>query len=61
MTSYLYVRAPTVTSLNNMKILIITQKVDQNDDVLGFFHGWIAEFAKHCEQVTVYFLRARIW
>lgn len=36
-----------------MKILIITQKVDQNDDVLGFFHGWIAEFAKHAEQVTV--------
>ena len=36
-----------------VKILIITQKVDQNDDVLGFFHGWIAEFAKHAEQVTV--------
>jgi len=36
-----------------MRLLIITQKVDQNDDVLGFFHGWIAEFAKHCEQVTV--------
>lgn len=36
-----------------MRLLILTQKVDQNDDVLGFFHGWIAEFAKHCEQVTV--------
>lgn len=36
-----------------MRLLIITQKVDQNDDVLGFFHGWIAEFAKHAEQVTV--------
>ncbi|MHB1117943.1 MAG: glycosyltransferase family 4 protein [Minisyncoccota bacterium] len=36
-----------------VKILILTQKVDQNDDVLGFFHGWIAEFAKHCEQITV--------
>jgi len=36
-----------------MKLLILTQKVDQNDDVLGFFHGWIAEFAKHAEQVTV--------
>lgn len=36
-----------------VKLLILTQKVDQNDDVLGFFHGWIAEFAKHCEQVTV--------
>lgn len=36
-----------------MKLLIVTQKVDRNDDVLGFFHGWIAEFAKHAEQVTV--------
>ena len=36
-----------------MRLLIVTQKVDQNDPVLGFFHGWIEEFAKHCEQVTV--------
>lgn len=36
-----------------MKLLIVTQKVDQNDDVLGFFHGWISEFAKQSEQVTV--------
>ncbi|MFH0846024.1 MAG: glycosyltransferase [Patescibacteria group bacterium] len=36
-----------------MKLLIVTQKVDKNDDVLGFMHGWISEFAKHCEKVTV--------
>ncbi len=36
-----------------MNLLIITQKVDQNDDILGFFHGWIAEFAKHYKKVTV--------
>ena len=36
-----------------MNLLIITQKVDINDDVLGFMHGWIAEFAKHCEKLTV--------
>jgi glycosyltransferase involved in cell wall biosynthesis len=36
-----------------MRLLITTQKVDINDDVLGFFHGWLSEFAKHCEQVTV--------
>ncbi|MCK5285784.1 MAG: glycosyltransferase family 4 protein [Candidatus Pacebacteria bacterium] len=36
-----------------MKLLILTQRVDKNDDVLGFFHDWIAEFAKRCEKVTV--------
>ena len=36
-----------------MKLLIITQKVDRNDDILGFFVGWIAEFAKRCEKITV--------
>jgi glycosyltransferase involved in cell wall biosynthesis len=35
------------------KILIVTQKVDIDDDLLGFMHGWISEFAKQCEQVTV--------
>jgi len=36
-----------------MKLLIVTQKVDIHDDLLGFFHRWIEEFAKHCESVTV--------
>ncbi|MDP3902169.1 MAG: glycosyltransferase family 4 protein [bacterium] len=36
-----------------VKLLILTQKVDMNDDVLGFFHGWLIEFAKHCEKITV--------
>lgn len=36
-----------------MRLLIVTQKVDRNDDVLGFFHRWIQEFAKYCKQVTV--------
>ena len=36
-----------------MKLLIITQKIDQNDDILGFFHRWVEEFAKNCEQVVV--------
>lgn len=29
------------------KILIITQKIDQDDSVLGFFHFWIKEFSRH--------------
>ncbi len=28
-----------------MKLLIITQKVDRHDDVLGFFHNWIEKLA----------------
>lgn len=36
-----------------MKLLIITQAVDLDNPVLGFFHRWILEFSKHCELVTV--------
>jgi len=36
-----------------MKLLICTQKVDKNDPVLGFFHRWLEEFAKHAEHVHV--------
>lgn len=36
-----------------MRLLIITQKVDRDDPVLGFFHRWIEEFAKHFGTVTV--------
>lgn len=36
-----------------MRLLIITQRVDLADSDLGFFHRWLEEFAKNCEQVTV--------
>lgn len=36
-----------------MKLLVITQTVDKNDPVLGFFHRWIEEFAKHFEHIHV--------
>lgn len=36
-----------------MKLLILTQKIDKNDDVLGFFHGWVERFSKDYEKVTV--------
>lgn len=36
-----------------MKILIITQKVDQTDTVLGFFHEWISSFTSVFSKVTV--------
>ena len=37
----------------HLNILIITQKVDENDDILGFMHGWLKEFAKHAGRLTV--------
>ena len=37
----------------NMKLLVIAQKVDINDDLLGAFHNWIAGFAMRYEKVTV--------
>lgn len=40
-----------------MKLLICTQALDAGDSNLGFFHQWVAEFAKHCEKVTVICLR----
>ncbi|KKS33617.1 MAG: Glycosyltransferase [Parcubacteria group bacterium GW2011_GWC2_42_12] len=36
-----------------MKLLILTQKVDSSDAILGFMLGWITELAKRCEKVTV--------
>ena len=35
------------------RLLIITQKVDKDDPILGFFHNWLAEFAKNCDSVVV--------
>lgn len=39
--------------MRDMKLLILTQKVDINDPILGFFHRWTEEFSKHTEQITV--------
>src|SRR5437899_240970 len=36
-----------------MKLLIITQSVDLENPVLGFFHRWLIEFAKNYERVTI--------
>lgn len=36
-----------------MKLLIITQAVDKNNPVLGFFHRWIEELAKNFESIVV--------
>lgn len=40
-----------------MKLLVVTQAVDQDDPGLGFFHGWLEEFSKHAEKITVVCLK----
>ena len=37
-----------------MHLVILTQVLDRQDAVLGFFHGWCAEFAGHVERLTVF-------
>lgn len=39
--------------MKEINLLILTQKVNKDDSVLGFFHNWIAEFAERCQKVTV--------
>ncbi|NNM84016.1 glycosyltransferase family 4 protein [Candidatus Parcubacteria bacterium] len=43
-----------------MRLLIVTQAVDREDPVLGFFVRWIEEFAKHLERVEVICLKEGI-
>jgi glycosyltransferase involved in cell wall biosynthesis len=40
-----------------MKLLIVTQTVDTEDPVLGFFTQWIEEFSKHEEYIEVICLK----
>lgn len=40
-----------------MRLLIITQTIDQNDPVLGFMQRWVAEFATQCDEVLVLCLK----
>ncbi|MFZ2167325.1 MAG: hypothetical protein WAV50_00475, partial [Minisyncoccia bacterium] len=41
-----------------MKLLFITQIVDQNDSNMALAHRWIEEFAKHAERVEVVCLKS---
>ncbi len=40
-----------------MKLLVITQAVDENDPLMGFFIGWLRELAKNVEQLDVLSLK----
>ncbi|MDD5103101.1 MAG: glycosyltransferase family 4 protein [Candidatus Peribacteraceae bacterium] len=36
-----------------MKLLVVTQKADSSDPILGFFHRWMVAFASRTEHLTV--------
>jgi glycosyltransferase involved in cell wall biosynthesis len=40
-----------------MRLLIVTQAVDTDDPVLGFFVRWIEEFSKHADRIEVICLK----
>ena len=40
-----------------MRLLIVTQAVDTDDPVLGFFVRWIEEFSKHVERIEIICLK----
>lgn len=37
-----------------MHLVILTQVLDRDDAVLGFFHGWCEAFADHVDRLTVF-------
>lgn len=40
-----------------MKLLIVTQVVDEEDPILGFFIAWIRKFSEHTERIDVICMR----
>ena len=42
-----------------MRILVVTELVDKNHDMFGFFHGRLIDFAQGCQKVTIICLELR--
>src|SRR3989344_4646994 len=40
-----------------MRLLVLTQTVNVEDPVLGFLHGWLTEFSKNYEHISVICLK----
>lgn len=41
----------------SMRLLLLTQVLDKDDAILGFFHSWVEEFSKHFEHIDVICLK----
>lgn len=48
-----------VDGKKSMKLLVITQKLNKEDPILGFFNEWLVEIAKKIEKLTVVSLEAK--
>ncbi len=44
-------------NLSSTRLLIVTQAIDADDPILGFFVRWVEEFSKHAQSVEVICLR----
>lgn len=51
------VNSDAVSQTQHMRLLIVTQVMDSEDPVLGFFCGWVTAFAKNFESIVVICLR----
>lgn len=46
------------SDIKNMKLLVITQKVDMNDSNLGFFHLWLQKLSEKVDHLYIICLQA---
>lgn len=44
-----------------MRLLIITQKIDKDDDILGFFHRWVEKFSEKFQFINIICLQEGIY
>lgn len=45
--------------MSRLSVLVITQKIGQDDDILGFFCGWLNELAKKIDRIYALVLEKR--
>lgn len=43
-----------------MRVLVITEKLDKNDEIAGLFHSRLLDFVNECEKLTVMVLEKKM-